>query len=391
MIQFPCSVCGKAVKNNEKAVFCDLCNLWSHCRCNGITDLKYEALQIEPDYVTWVCKTCTSSAQTISDALDAGYYGCGVFVDLRKAFDTVDHNILLQKLHHYGIRGTALSLLSSYLTNRYQFVTVNGVSSKKALIKHGVPQGSVLGPLLFLIYINDLHNAIRYSIVHHFADDTNLINFSKSFKHLNSQMNKDLWYLWIWFNANKISLHATKTFYVIFKSPQRLTNHDFKLKIGGKRILPSSHIKYLGVLIDSNLGFIPQINDIAIKLKRANGILAKLRHYLPRDILISVYYALFYSHLNYCTQIWGQPVSNFISRITSLQNRAVRIMSFADYHAPVNPLYRDLKLQKFKDLVHLKNVLLVHSVYYRNLPIALLKTFDIDFTHASFNILLFRC
>ena len=113
------------------------------------------------------------------DALDKGNFACGVFIDLQKAFDTVDHEILLKKLFHYGIIcGTALSLFRSYLTGRQQFVSVSGARSVNKLIRHGVPQGSVLGPLLFLLYINDLNCAIKYSLVHHFADDTNLLHFS---------------------------------------------------------------------------------------------------------------------------------------------------------------------------------------------------------------------
>jgi len=318
--------------------------------------------------------------QKLMSALDNGDYGCGVFIDLQKAFDTVDHKILLSKLSHYGIRGTALNLFKSYLSNRSQFVSINGVSSNKAIVKHGVPQGSVLGPLLFLIYINDLHTAIRYSVTHHFADDTNLINFNKSIVNLNNQMKKDLWYLWFWLNANKISLNACKTEYVLFKSPTKSHGHDFKLKIGGEKIRPSNHIKYLGVLIDSNLNFRPQINDIATKLKKANGILAKLRHVVPRDILVSIYYALFHSHLGYCAQIWGQRVNSDIDRIIALQNCAVRIMSFADFRVPTNPLYRDLGILKFGDLIHLNNALFVYSNHHCLLPSALTTTFAFDFT-----------
>ena len=224
--------------------------------------------------------------------------------------------------------------------------------------------------------------AIKFSVVHHFADDTNLFHFNKSLKSVNRKVNLDLKFLWHWLNANKIALNSGKTTYVIFKHPSKPVNFDFKLSIGGERILPSNHIKYLGILIDSNLNWKPQIDRVAFELKRANGILCKLRHMVPRKALASIYFALFYSHLNYCTQAWGQPVSIYVRRISTLQNCAVRIMCFADFKASVNPLYVELGLIKFTDLIHLHNVSFLHSVYHSNLPSPLLDTFGIDFSHA---------
>ena len=116
-----------------------------------------------------------SLTENIRETLDNNKFACGIFIDLQKAFDTVDHNILLHKLNHYGIRGISNNWFRSYLNNRQQFVSINGFESDKRSMDFGVPQGSVLGPLLFLIYINDLHNAIKYSLVHHFADDTNFL------------------------------------------------------------------------------------------------------------------------------------------------------------------------------------------------------------------------
>ena len=134
--------------------------------------------------MTYSLDSDNNITENIRKALDDGNIGCGVFVDLQKAFDTVDHQILLAKLNHYGIRGVSNDWFKSYLSNRHQYVSINGYKSGLAAINCGVPQGSVLGPLLFLLYINDLNQAIKSCKVHHFADDTNLLCFSNSVKKL---------------------------------------------------------------------------------------------------------------------------------------------------------------------------------------------------------------
>ena len=157
----------------------------------------------------------------IRKALHDGNIGCGVFVDLQKIFDTVDYQILLAKLNQYGIRGVSNNWLKSYLSNRNQYVSINGFDSGLTGINCGVPQGSVLGPLLFLLYINDLNQAIKFCKVHHFSDDTNLLCLSNSIKKLNKLVNTDLKHLVNWLSANKISLNVKKTEMVIFKSNQK--------------------------------------------------------------------------------------------------------------------------------------------------------------------------
>ena len=148
--------------------------------------------------------------ENIRKALDGGKIGCGVFVDLQKAFDTVDHQILLAKLNHYGIRGVSNDWFKSYLSNRNWYVSINGFDSGLTSIDCGIPQGSVLGPLLFLLYINDLNQAIKFCKVQHFADDTNLLCLSNSIKKLNKLVNTDLKHVVNWLNANKLSLNVKK-------------------------------------------------------------------------------------------------------------------------------------------------------------------------------------
>jgi len=207
----------------------------------------------------------------------------------RQFFDTVDHEILLAKLNHYGIRGLANQWFKSYLSNRYQYVAISNSKSKLKLVIHGVPQGSVLGPLLFLLYINDLHFCIQTSETYHFADDTHLLNFSKTVRSLCGRINADLRALVNWLNANRISLNASKTEFVIFRSPWKRLDCTPRIKLDGTFLAPSKSVKYLGVHIDEHLNWKTHVSSVSIKLRRANGALSKIRHFIPTRLLVNIY------------------------------------------------------------------------------------------------------
>ena len=177
----------------------------------------------------------------------------------------MDHEILVSKLGYYGARGITKNWFSSYLNNRKQFVTINGFKSSVKAINFGVPQGSVLGPLLFLIYINDLSLSVKNSIVHHFADDTNLLSIDKSLKVLCKKVNYDLKGITNWLNANRISLNVSKTEFIIFRKPRNIVDYEIKIKLNGKRLYSSSYIKYLGVLLDEHLSWKPHVSELIKK------------------------------------------------------------------------------------------------------------------------------
>ena len=298
--------------------------------------------------------------ETIRQALDNRNFACGIFVDLQKAFDTVNHDILISKLEHYGIRNQANNWFASYLRDRSQYVSILGFDSDTKVIPHGVPQGSVLGPLLFLIYINDLHFSIKNSKVFHFADDTNLLNIGNSPKKMQKLINADLKVLYNWLLANKISLNSDKTEIIFFHKPgERKPN--ISIKMNGHKIFPSSAIRYLGVYLDETLNWSFHCGVLSKKLKRANGMLCKARHYIPLEDLKTLYFAIFSSHLTYGSQVWGQITTSFNNKIFKLQNRAIRIISFADFRAESSPLFSKLKILKLRDHITKQNCLFVHD------------------------------
>ena len=302
--------------------------------------------------------------------MDNSNFACGIFVDFQKAFDTVDHGILLEKLAHYGVRGRANDWFKSYLSNRLQYVSINGFHSKNELMKYGVPQGSVLGPLLFLIYINDLRNAIYHSTVHHFADDTNLLYTNKNLNIIQTKINKDLKSLCTWLRANKISLNASKTELIIFRDPRKKIKHDLKIKINGKKLTPCSSVKYLGIYIDEHLNWNTHLAELRPKLSRAVGMLSKLRYYVSAETLRMVYFGIFSSIFSYGSLIWGQH-NSIAKKLQVFQNKALRIVHFQPPRTSASPLLKLSNILNFKDIIILQNFLYAHDSLKENLPTAL--------------------
>ena len=196
----------------------------------------------------------------------------------------------------------------------------------------------------------------------------------------------DLRNLSAWLKANKISLNASKTELIIFRHPAKIINYcDLKIKIDGKRLVPSKYVKYLGILIDSFLNWEYHANFLATKLSRAVGMLAKIRYYVKKDTLRTIYFGIFSSILSYGSQIWGQMQNCHISRLIKLQNKAIRIINFAPFRSPVTHLYKDNRLLKLNDNIKLQNFLYVLGCLQDTVPNVLSKTFTLAKTKHNYN------
>ena len=223
-------------------------------------------------------------------AFDNQEYICGLFLDLHKAFDCIDHRLLLNKLYCYGFRGLAYNLLMSYLQNRKQFVALNGVISSTLTVNCGVPQGSVLGPILFLIFINDISYLPLAGQIRMFADDTALFYNSKECSHTMISMERDISILLEYFNLNKISVNLGKTKYIIFHSPF-LPHCNFQpLQVSNGSIEGVDKLKYLGVLLDKHMTWNEHIHMLSLKISPFIYLIRKLASFVPKHILKMIYF-----------------------------------------------------------------------------------------------------
>ena len=318
---------------------------------------------------------------TILQNMDNGKFSCGVFIDLKKAFDTVNHEILLAKLENYGVRGVINSWFRSYLTDRKQNTEVNNVVSEAETTLCGVPQGSVLGPLLFLLYINDIYKSSSLFAFYLFADDTSIILANNNLKELESLVNRELGNVNEWLKVNKLSLNIKKSNFVIFRPRQKNIPFIPRIRIFDPmtntcaNLEMKDYVKYLGLMIDSNLSWKYHIEAICHKISKSVGIIAKIRHYVPRRVLLSIYNSLIVPYITYGVCAWGNCALTFQRKIVNLQKRALRLIYFSKSREHAVPFFLKSNCLPLPSLFFRDCSYILYDINRQTAPVSILNHF----------------
>ena len=304
--------------------------------------------------------------EKMTNSIDDKKITVGVFIDLKKAFDTIDHKLLLKKMEFYGIRGIVLKWVESYLANRKQYVCMNSSRSDLLQIRCGVPHGSILGPKFFILYINDICNCSNILQFILFADDTNIFYSSSQYETLSTIISHELSNLKIWFALNKLSLNVLKTNYMVFSSKTVFKNINI---VFDEQLIERVHTtKFLGVIIDDKLSWHHHIAYVCKKLNKSLSVIYKVKDILNVNSLKHLYNALVLPYLFYCCEVWGNASKYLIERVVSLQKRAIRVISKSEFRAHTLPLFSKYKLLKFSDIVRFKILLFMHKAKEGSLP-----------------------
>ena len=305
-------------------------------------------------------------------------YHVGIFVDLRKAFDTVNHEILLDKLKYYGLDEMALNWFRNYLSNRMQATEIGNEISDFLEILCGVPQGSILGPLLFLIFINDFPGAVEL-LVSLFADDTTMQLSANSVEELETKINFELIKASNWFKSNRLSLHPGKTLFMVFNNPRGI---KLNLKLDGINITQAgnSHsvktIKFLGLHLDENLAWRDHINKTCSKIRSINYHLNQVKKTLPLKLRILLYNALIKPHVEYCLTIFGN--SSSINLLHKVQKQSIRITFNKPFNSHTQPLFKQANSLNVLDLYKLNTQTLLRKQIDNLLPTNIQSIFNFN-------------
>ena len=323
----------------------------------------------------------------IVQGFEKGECTLGIFLDLSKAFDTLDHQILLKKLDYYGIRGIAWNWFESYLSNRRLYVSYNGVHSDSISINYGVPQGSVLGPLLFLIYMNDIVTCLSKGSCINFADDTTIHISGKDIPLLYDSIKADISVLMDWFKANRLSLNLSKTFYVLFRPKNKHIPDSLPdLTFGTDIIKRVSSIKSLGIYVDEFLDWDEHVTQLCNKLSRSLYCMQSVKNILPKHCLRLLYFSYFHSHLNYGISLWGPMCKKMkLNRLIIQQKKTIRIVDKLRYNASTNNSFKKWKILKLDDMIKLDLCTLSHKFTFNNLPEPIKSLFTLTPIQHNYN------
>lgn len=308
----------------------------------------------------------------ICGELDAGYSGvAGVFFDYSKAFDLVNHDILIKKLRIIGVSDNTLKFFRDYLSNRMQFVQIGGSKSTMVPVNCGVPQGSVLGPLLFKIFINDVKNISFNGKLFMYADDVCLFYKYKYSPVLRTQIEYDAAILTEFSRCNKLFINAEKTKFIRFKPYNSGVEEKMIVHIDGNKIPESDKVKYLGIVFNHNLLWDEHINMLRTKIASGIGILCKFRNKLNSDSKLLIYQSLVHSHLTYIPIAYGCKLNNSLKSLQSAQNKALKLV----FNLPLR--YSTLDLFK----IHAQNILPIHGLYKQRVLLYVFKTLRMNGNH----------
>lgn len=328
---------------------------------------------------------CTKDAielltNSISSHLDSGLSCVAVFLDLAKAFDTVSIPILLRKLENLGIRGVTLDWFKSYLSDRHQVVQIQGILSNELPVNFGVPQGSVLGPTLFLIYMNDIHQlCIPSAELLCYADDTVVLFYADNWESVASCAERGMIQIKNWLERNLLTLNADKTNYICFyktaasqpKNPFLIYLHShtpYNLPCNCIILNRTESVKYLGVILDERLTFRPHINLTTARVRKLIGIMRLLRNSASWKTLRTVYFALCQSIISYCIEVWGAAARTSMIVLERAQRALLKVILMKPYRYSTNDLYIEARVLRVRQLFILRSCLSVLKII-RNSPL----------------------
>ena len=313
--------------------------------------------------------------------MDQGLINGVLFLDLKKAFDTVDHNILLSKLTAYGIKGTAHKWFQSYSRKRQQIYKINKKMLDIRTITCGVPQGTNLGPLLFLLYINDLPNCLETTSATMFADDTSLSCNGLSSADIESKLNHDLEIIHTWLTANKLTLNRKKTEYMIIGSRQKLNSigtNTTNISIAGEQIKRVESTKSLGIIIDEQLKWEEHNSKQCKTISARIGMLRRARDFVTQDVLITMYNSLVFPHFTYCSTVWHGFRADHINKLYKLQKRAARVITGSSYDIRSTNIFETLNWRPIKDNLDERDLVMIFKALKGLVPDYLMQTINLN-------------